>query len=73
MYFPYLRGKQYELIALKELLMEGLIGEKVIPIIEPVKESTQFTKIIECFAAKKNLLGIIKNPEADYIMNLATS
>lgn len=37
MYFPYLRGKQYELLALKEL--SGLLGEqqKVIPIIEPVR------------------------------------
>lgn len=63
MYFPYLRGKQYELIALKELLLGGLIGKKIIPIIEPVKESNQFTKMIECFASKNNLLGLIKNPE----------
>lgn len=63
MYFPYLRGKQYELIALKELLTEGLIGENIIPIIEPVKESSQFTKVIECFASKNKMLGIIKNPE----------
>ena len=38
MYFPYLRGKQYELLALKEL--SDLLGStaKVIPIIEPVRE-----------------------------------
>jgi len=37
MYFPYLRGKQYELLALKELSV--MLGEqqRVIPIIEPVR------------------------------------
>lgn len=39
MYFPYLRGKQYELLALKEL--SGLLGDqlKVVPIIEPVRSA----------------------------------
>lgn len=38
MYFPYLRGKQYELLALKELA--GVLGPvgKVIPILEPVRD-----------------------------------
>lgn len=40
MYFPYLRGKQYELLAVKEL--SGLLGEqqKVVPIIEPVRPAS---------------------------------
>lgn len=38
MYFPYLRGKQFELIALRELaISQTLDGNKVIPIVEPVK------------------------------------
>lgn len=39
MYFPYLRGKQYELLALKEL--SPLLGsqQKVSPIIEPVRHT----------------------------------
>lgn len=38
MYFPYLRGKQYELLALKE--RAALLGSSstIVPIIEPVKE-----------------------------------
>lgn len=38
MYFPYLRGKQYELLALKE--RAGLLssGGVIVPVIEPVKE-----------------------------------
>lgn len=39
MYYPYLRGKQYELVLLKEQAV--LIGKskKIIPIIEPVKDN----------------------------------
>lgn len=39
MYFPYLRGRQFELIALRELLESERIGQEIIPIIEPVKPS----------------------------------
>lgn len=38
MYFPYVRGKQYELLALKERArLLGSVGA-IVPIIEPVKE-----------------------------------
>lgn len=38
MYMPYLRGKQYELLALKE--RAGLLGDSgaIVPVIEPVRE-----------------------------------
>ena len=38
MYFPYLRGRQFELIAIRDLALEDALG-KITPIIEPVKES----------------------------------
>lgn len=31
MYYPYLRGKQNELFAIKELLEKGLIGDCIQP------------------------------------------
>lgn len=37
MYFPYLRGKQFELIALRELVALPLNPKKIVPIVEPVK------------------------------------
>ncbi|WP_153052429.1 sce7725 family protein, partial [Streptococcus suis] len=40
MYFPYLRGRQYELIALRELLENDTLSKRVVPIIEPVKLSS---------------------------------
>ena len=40
MYFPYFRGRQYELIALRELAQKKLIGSLIIPVVEPVKNSS---------------------------------
>ncbi len=39
MYYPYLRARQFELIAVRELAAEGSIRNNVIPVLEPVKES----------------------------------
>ena len=44
MYFPYLRGRQFELIALRELVEHQLIGKHIYPVIEPVKLSSTLTK-----------------------------
>ncbi len=39
MYYPLLRARQFELIALRELANEGMTQEYIIPILEPVKDS----------------------------------
>ena len=39
MYFPFLRGKQFELIALRELVSLPLDSTKVSPIVEPLKKN----------------------------------
>ncbi len=39
MYYPYLRGRQFELIALRELITESEHNDFVKPIIEPVREN----------------------------------
>ena len=38
MYFPYLRGKQFELLALRDFATGNQSKEKLVPIIEPVKQ-----------------------------------
>lgn len=38
MYFPYLRARQFELITLRELINEGVTNNKIVPVLEPVKE-----------------------------------
>lgn len=63
MYFPYLRGRQFELIALRELAEKDVLSSKIIPIIEPVKLSSTLVKTIETYRSKNKQLAIITNPK----------
>lgn len=63
MYFPYLRGKQYELIALRELIEKGLISNNILPIIEPVKLSPTLDKTIDIATTSNFKLALIFNPQ----------
>ncbi len=63
MYFPYLRGRQYELIALRELVETGVLSSRITPIIEPVKLSSTLIKTIETYGANSKQLAIITNPK----------
>ena len=63
MYFPYLRGRLYELLALKDLLEKDLLSEKVVQFIEPIKLSTTLFNALEIFIEKKRKIGLILNPE----------
>ena len=62
MYFPFLRGRQFELIALRELLENDLLGNNIIPIIEPVKLSSSLLKTVELFNKKNHKLVFVQNP-----------
>ena len=62
MYFPYLRGRQYELIALRELINNDKLSEHITPIIEPVKVSPTLLSVINTFNKKGRNLIIITNP-----------
>ena len=62
MYFPYVRGRQYELLALRELVENNLINTHVVPIIEPVKLSSTLSKTMEAFIKQERKLGVICNP-----------
>lgn len=62
MYFPYLRGRQYELLALKELAINNLISNKIIPIIEPVRLSPTLINMMEEFIKSNHTIAIIRNP-----------
>ncbi len=63
MYFPYLRGRQFELIALRELLEADLIGDKIVPIIEPIKATSTLAKTLLSYSEKKHCHALIMNPE----------
>lgn len=64
MYLPYLRGKQYELLALRELCILPLDSTKIFPIIEPLKKDL---KSVETALMALNRIGIVMqlivNPE----------
>ncbi|MGM5470479.1 sce7725 family protein [Flavobacteriaceae bacterium LMO-SS05] len=63
MYFPFLRGKQFELIALREIAKVIAKGNKINPIIEPVKKKTSTYKSTIDILQKENVnFTIIINP-----------
>ena len=62
MYFPYFRGRQYELLALKELAQSALLGNHVIPVVEPLKIISTFSGTTKLFVEKNQPLAIILNP-----------
>ncbi len=63
MYFPYLRGRQNELLCLRELLDAGKLSSKVIPIIEPVKFSSTFFSTLKKFVEMNRQIVVIRNPK----------
>ena len=63
MYFPILRGRQFELLALRECVKEGILSNEIIPIIEPVKVSSTYTKTIDAFIKQDKKIAIIRNPQ----------
>jgi len=62
MYFPYVRGRQYELLALKELIINNRLSEHITPIVEPVKLSSTLSKTMEEFVNRNRNLCLICNP-----------
>ena len=67
MYFPYLRGRQFELIALRELVEKDVLSGRIMPIIEPVKLSATLVKTIETYGKHNKQLAIITNPKGKFL------
>lgn len=62
MYFSFVRGRQYELLALRELVEQDLLNDKIMPVIEPVKLSSTLFKTMERYIEKNRNIGFICNP-----------
>lgn len=63
MYYPYLRGKQYELLALRDFSSENQNNEKIIPIIEPVKQQVNgLNMALSSMTANGMRFAVILNP-----------
>lgn len=64
MYYPYLRGKQFELIALREFVTNNTLPYKICPIIEPVKSTFNSLKMaIDKFLSVDFKFALILNPQ----------
>ena len=63
MYFPILRGRQFELLALRECVNKNLLSNKIIPIVEPVKVSSTYTKTVDSFIKAGKPIAVIRNPQ----------
>ncbi len=62
MYYPYFRGKQYELITIRENA-ERLSQSNIVPIIEPVKRSLSgLRKALEALVAQQAQFVLVANP-----------
>ncbi len=63
MYFPILRGRQFELLALRECMDKKILSDRIIPIVEPVKASSTYTKTVDAFIGAGRPIAIIRNPQ----------
>ncbi len=63
MYLPYLRGKQFELIALREFSAAFPNSTKILPIIEPVKSTYNSLNLaVDTFIKNKLNFALVLNP-----------
>jgi hypothetical protein len=70
MYYPYLRGKQFELLALREFAEIYSDSCKIFPIIEPVKKSFNSLKTAFQKMQEKGIpFAIILNPQHGELIN----
>lgn len=69
MYFPYFRGRQYELLALKELMTKMLITDNILPVIEPVKHLPALNNSLKAFNKANLPVALIFNPKVGNLAN----
>ena len=62
-YYPILRGRQNELLAIKELLRNDKLSKNIIPVIEPVKLSPTLIGTLSMFNEKNRSIFLVKNPQ----------
>lgn len=64
MYYPYLRGKQFELLALREFSQEFPSPSHICPIIEPVKKTLNgLTAAIKILMGQNIRFALVLNPK----------
>lgn len=64
-YYPYFRGRQYDLRALTQFAERGSTPN-IVPIIEPVRDVPALPKTIAAFSQHHQRLAVIQNPQVDH-------
>ncbi|MBI5102313.1 MAG: sce7725 family protein [Nitrospirae bacterium] len=73
MYYPYFRGKQYELITIRENA-ERMSRAKIVPIIEPVKQNLSgLTRAVEALIEHNARFVLIVNPQCGELCDGASA
>jgi len=62
-YYPYLRGRMYDLLALKTLVDNHQLGPKIVPIIEPVRDSKELQQTVQACVDQQQPFSLIANPQ----------
>jgi len=62
-YYPYFRGRMYDLLALKRLCEQGQLGPQIVPIIEPVRDSKELQQVVHTFLSAQQPFSVIANPQ----------
>lgn len=62
-YYPYLRGRMYDLLALKELVEQRRLSKNIIPIIEPVRDSKELLQTVQTLIEFQQPFSVIANPQ----------
>lgn len=68
-YFPYFRGRQFDLQALKAIAQQRILPPNLIPIIEPVRDIKALPQTVAAFVEHDQPLVIVTNPTvSDYAL-----
>lgn len=62
-YYPYLRGRMYDLLALREACEEGDLGQDIIPVIEPVRDSKELQQTVQVLIDHEQPFSVVANPQ----------
>ena len=73
MYFPYFRGRQYELLALRELVQNRLLGKSVMPVVEPIKITPTLNTTMAAYVEAEMHISLILNPAVGDLVKNTTA
>ncbi|VDG21098.1 hypothetical protein [Lactobacillus sp. CBA3605] [Lactiplantibacillus mudanjiangensis] len=62
-YYPYLRGRMYDLLALKALAEQHQLGPNIVPIIEPVRDSKELVTTVQALITAEQPFSVVANPQ----------